>query len=61
MEESGMVKKKWRNGEMKIVERGKTVKHIRWKGGKRVVTKEDGRKKNDMGVDNNDDNGGEGE
>ena len=45
MEESEMEKRKCE--EMKRVERGQTMKHIRWKGGERVLTKVDRGRRNE--------------
>ena len=35
----------WKRGNEERFERGKTIKHIRWKGSERVGSKVDGRKK----------------
>ena len=36
-----------KDGNEERFERGKTIKHIRWKGGERVVIKTDGGKRNE--------------
>ena len=41
------MREEWKRGNEERFERGKTIKHIRWKGGERVVTKVDGGKRNE--------------
>ena len=38
---------KWERGNEERFERGKTIKHVGWKEGERVVSKVDGGKRNE--------------
>ena len=43
----GLKRVKWKRGNEERFERGQTIKHIRWKGGERVITKVDGGNRNE--------------